>query len=102
MASPLPFSASFCLCSISRSPAPRTKARIVRILLLYALVIDVGVMGFLFGFIPHVCIPKLGRLAKVVQLEISVMDGPGPTGAPTGYVDKLAVAAIAKLERGAR
>ena len=36
------------------SPLPRTRSRIVRLLLLYALVVDVGVIGFFMGFIPHV------------------------------------------------
>jgi hypothetical protein len=37
---------------------PRTKLRVLHILLIYALVIDVGVMGFLFGFIPHIFFPN--------------------------------------------
>jgi hypothetical protein len=34
--------------------APRTMNRVVRLLLLCALVLDVGVIGFVFGFISHV------------------------------------------------
>lgn len=36
------------------SKAPRTRARVLRILLLYALVVDVGVVGLPLGFVPHV------------------------------------------------
>jgi hypothetical protein len=34
--------------------APRTMNRVVRLLLVYAVVLDVGGIGFVFGFIPHV------------------------------------------------
>lgn len=33
---------------------PRTRVRVIHLLLLYALGLDVGVIGLLFGFIPHV------------------------------------------------
>lgn len=36
------------------SRMPRTRRRVVHILLLYALVLDVGVIGLPLGFIPHV------------------------------------------------
>ena len=36
------------------SPLPRTRGRAVRLLLLYALVLGVGVIGLFLGFIPHV------------------------------------------------
>ncbi|MEF3366143.1 DUF6790 family protein [Methylocystis sp. 9N] len=42
------------LIHLALSKVPRTRARIVRLLLLYALVLDVGVIGFFFGFIPHI------------------------------------------------
>jgi hypothetical protein len=65
---------------LALTKAPRTKARIVRILLLYALVIDVGVMGFLFGFIPHVFFPDraaeaIGWSPSPFQFEVGVHDG---------------------------
>ena len=37
---------------------PVTHARAIHLLLLYALVLDVGVIGFFFGFIPHVFFPN--------------------------------------------
>lgn len=42
------------LVHLALSKVPRTRARIIRLLLLYALVLDVGVIGFFFGFIPHI------------------------------------------------
>ena len=33
---------------------PRTRSRVIHLLLLYALVLDVGVLGLPFGFIPHI------------------------------------------------
>jgi hypothetical protein len=40
------------------SKMPRTKLRVIHILMIYVLVIDVGVMGFLFGFIPTHLFPQ--------------------------------------------
>lgn len=59
---------------------PRTKARVVRVLLLYALVLDVGVFGFVFGFIPHVFFPDqaakmIGWSPSPFQFEVGVHDG---------------------------
>jgi hypothetical protein len=42
------------LAHLGVSSQPKTRVRIVRLLLLYALVLDVGVIGFFLGFIPHV------------------------------------------------
>ncbi len=42
------------LIHLALSKVPRTRARIIRLLLLYALVLDVGVVGFVLGFIPHI------------------------------------------------
>lgn len=42
------------LAHLGLSRVPRTRARVVRLLLLYALVIDVGVIGLPMGFVPHV------------------------------------------------
>ena len=36
------------------SKQPRTRSRVIHLLLLYALVLDVGVVGLFLGFIPHV------------------------------------------------
>jgi len=63
------------------SKEPRTKLRVVRILLLYALVMGVGVLGLLFGFIPHVFFAD--ETAKMIgwppgspfQFEVGVHDG---------------------------
>lgn len=63
------------------SREPRTKLRVVRILLLYALVVGVGVMGLLFGSIPHVFFAD--ETAKMIgwppgspfQFEVGVHDG---------------------------
>jgi len=68
------------LLHLALTRAPRNKARVVRILLLYALVIDVGVMGFLFGFIPHVFFPDQAAMAigwspSPFQFEVGVHDG---------------------------
>src|SRR5436190_18983058 len=42
------------LAHLGFSSRPGTRDRVVRLLFLYALVFDVGVIGLLFGFIPHV------------------------------------------------
>jgi hypothetical protein len=42
------------LIHIVLSRSPRTRGHVIYLLLLYALVLDVGVIGLLFGFIPHV------------------------------------------------
>jgi len=63
------------------SKVPRTKLRVVRILLLYALVLDVGVIGLPMGFIPHVFFAD--ETAKMIgwppgspfQFEVGVHDG---------------------------
>ncbi len=63
------------------SKVPRTKLRVARILLLYALVLDVGVIGLPMGFIPHVFFAD--ETAKMIgwppgspfQFEVGVHDG---------------------------
>jgi len=42
------------LVHLAVSKVPRTRARVIRLLLVYALVLDVGVIGFVLGFIPHI------------------------------------------------
>src|SRR6266516_5709589 len=60
---------------------PRTRARVIRLLLLYALVLDVGVVGLAFGFIPHVFFAdKAAQLigwppGSPFQLEVGIHDG---------------------------
>ncbi len=63
------------------SKTPRTKERIVSLLLLYALVWDVGVLGIPLGFIPHVFFAE--QTAQFIgwqpgspfQFEVGVHDG---------------------------
>ena len=50
---------------------PRTRARVIHLLLLYALVFNVGVIGLLFGFIPHVFFAA--DLAWVSQCGVSII-----------------------------
>jgi hypothetical protein len=60
---------------------PRTHRRVVHLLLLYVLVLDVGVIGFLFGFIPHVFFAD--QAAHLIgwppgspfQFEVGIHDG---------------------------
>jgi len=68
------------LIHLALTKAPRTKARVVRLLLLYALIIDVGVFGVVFGFIPHVFFPDqaakmIGWSPSPFQFEVGVHDG---------------------------
>src|SRR4026207_2450164 len=46
------------LLHLALSKVPRTPYRVIHILLLYALVLDVGVIGLPLGFIPHVFFPN--------------------------------------------
>lgn len=63
------------------SKEPWTKLRVVRILLLYALALGVGVIGLIFGFIPHVFFAD--ETARMIgwapgspfQFEVGVHDG---------------------------
>ena len=63
------------------SPLPRTLSRVVRLLLLYALVLDVGVIGFVLGFVPHVFFAdETARLigwpaGSPFQFEVGIHDG---------------------------
>lgn len=59
---------------------PHTEAHAVKILLLYALVIDVGVSGVVLRFIPHISFPD--QAAKMIgwsptpfRFEVGVHDG---------------------------
>lgn len=69
------------LIHLSLSSKPRTRERVIYILLLYALVLDVGVIGLLLGFIPHVFFPN--EAAHLIgwpsgspfQFEVGVHDG---------------------------
>ncbi|MBN8549376.1 MAG: hypothetical protein J0M12_08690 [Deltaproteobacteria bacterium] len=66
---------------LALSRVPRTRGRVIRILLIYSLVLNVGVIGFFFGFIPHVFFAD--RAARLIgwppgspfQFEVGVHDG---------------------------
>lgn len=63
------------------SKRPRTRKRVVELLLLYALVLDVGVIGLPLGFIPHVFFAdETARLigwepGSPFQFEVGIHDG---------------------------
>ena len=69
------------LVHLALSKVPRTPIRIIHILLLYALVFGVGVIGLMLGFIPHVFFPD--QAAHLIgwppgspfQFEVGVHDG---------------------------
>ena len=69
------------LVHLGLSRHPRTRDRVIHLLLLYALVLDVGVVGLIFGFIPHVFFPdKAAQLigwppGSPFQFEVGVHDG---------------------------
>lgn len=69
------------LAHLALSKAPRTKERVVELLLLYALVLDVGVLGIVLGFIPHVFFAdETARLigwapGSPFQFEVGIHDG---------------------------
>jgi hypothetical protein len=71
----------FPLIHLVLSRLPRTRSRVIRLLLLYALVLNVGVVGFLMGFIPHVFFAdQAARLigwqpGSPFQFEVGVHDG---------------------------
>jgi len=63
------------------SKLPVTRERVLHLLLLYALVFDVGVMGFIFGFIPHIffadqAAERIGwPTGSPFQFEVGAHDG---------------------------
>jgi hypothetical protein len=63
------------------SKVPRTPAAILRLFLLYAFVLDVGLVGFVFGFIPHVFFADVAArqigwpTGSPFQFEVGVHDG---------------------------
>src|SRR5439155_15556892 len=69
------------LAHLGFSSRPRTRDRVVHLLFLYALVFDVGVIGLLFGFIPHVFFAdEAARLigwppGSPFQFEVGIHDG---------------------------
>ena len=75
------FSVVLPLLHLRLSKPPATRERVVHLLLLYALVLDVGVVGLLFGFIPHVFFAD--QTAQLIgwpagspfQFEVGVHDG---------------------------
>src|SRR6476661_5211660 len=64
---------------------PWTHRNVLRLLLVYAFVFDVGAVGFIFGFIPHVFFAD--EAAKLIgwppgnpfQFEVGLHDGPRAT-----------------------
>ena len=66
---------------LSLSRSPKTRRRVIYLLLLYALVFDVGIVGLIFGFIPHVFFAD--QAAEVIgwapgspfQFEVGFHDG---------------------------
>ena len=68
------------LIHLGLSRRPRSRGRVIRLLLLYALVLDVGVIGLPLGFIPHVFFPEqaaqmIGWPTSPFQLEVGFHDG---------------------------
>jgi hypothetical protein len=69
------------LLHLAFSKVPRTPFRVVHILLLYALVLGVGVIGLPLGFIPHVFFPDYAAQSigwptgSPFQFEVGVHDG---------------------------
>ena len=69
------------LAHLAAGKRPMTRQRTVRLLLLYALVLDVGVIGLPLGFVPHVFFPdETARLigwpaGSPFQFEVGVHDG---------------------------
>ncbi len=69
------------LVHLGLSRQPRTRSRVIHLLLLYALVLDVGVIGLPLGFIPHVFFPD--QAARMIgwpagspfQFEVGFHDG---------------------------
>ena len=63
------------------SNEPRTRGRIVDVILVYSLIFQVGVVGLLFGFVPHVFFAD--RTAESIgwpigspfQFEVGIHDG---------------------------
>ena len=45
------------LLHLAFTKGPWIRRNVLRLLLIYAFVFDVGAVGFLFGFIPHVFLP---------------------------------------------
>ena len=77
------------LIHLGLSRRPRTRGRVIHLLLLYALVLDVGVIGLPLGFIPHVFFAD--QAAGLIgwppgspfQFEVGIHDGAwGLLGSP--------------------
>ena len=69
------------LIHLGLSREPKTRARVLHLLLLYALVLDVGVIGLPLGFVPHVFFAD--QAAHLIgwppgspfQFEVGIHDG---------------------------
>jgi hypothetical protein len=74
-------SVALLLIHLARGTIPKTSDRLIYLLLLYALVLDVGVIGLPLGFIPHVFFPD--QAAQLIgwppgspfQFEVGIHDG---------------------------
>ena len=79
------------LMHLALSSVPRTLIRVVHILLLYALVLGVGVIGLPLGFIPHVFFAdQAARLigwapGSPFQFEVGVTTAPGAFSASCSF-----------------
>lgn len=68
------------LVHLTLSKEPRTRLRVISLLLLYSLVLNVGVIGFPLGFIPHVFFPdwasaQIGWSPSPFEFEVGFHDG---------------------------
>lgn len=69
------------LLHLALSKRLRTRERVIHLLLLYALVLDVGIIGLPLGFVPHVFFPDqtahlIGwKPGSPFQFEVGVHDG---------------------------
>jgi hypothetical protein len=69
------------LLHLGLSNQPRIRSRVIRLLLLYALVLDVGVMGLFLGFIPHMFFADQAAhligwpTGNPIQFEVGFHDG---------------------------
>jgi hypothetical protein len=69
------------LLHLGLSKQPRTRSRVIHLLLLYTLVLDVGVWGLFLGFIPHVFFADQAAhligwpAGSPFQLEVGFHDG---------------------------
>lgn len=69
------------LIHLAVTKGPRTRPNVLRIFLVYAFVFDVGAVGFLFGFVPHVFFADQAAgligwpKGSMFQFEVGLHDG---------------------------